>query len=126
MKECPETVAAIQEYCDKEKQLIHQVRGHGHVVIYGAGMVGELVIRYLSMHGQKDRVLGFAVSKTGDKKERDIVCGVPVYGIDEWETQREHILVIVATLPALHESMGRRAAELGFRFRKGQVKIWHV
>lgn len=105
----------MQEQCYRAKQLIHKIKEHGHVIVYGAGMVGELVVRYLSMHGLRDHVLGFAVSRKGDKKERDSVYGIPVYGIEEWERQREDVLVIVATLPDLHEAMGKRAAQLRFR-----------
>lgn len=104
----------MQEYCDREKQLMNQVREYGHVIIYGAGMVGELVLRCLSIYGLKKHVLGAAVSRR-DKSERGSLYGVPIYGIDEFEAQKDDILVIVATLPDLHEAMGRRAAELKFR-----------
>lgn len=107
----------MQKYCQEEKQLMYKIKEYSCVIIYGAGMVGELVVRYLIMQGQRERVFGFAVSQRGDKKERDFVCGVPVYGIEEWKAQRKQILVIVATLPDLHEEMGRRAEELLF----GQV-----
>lgn len=104
----------MQEYCDREKQLMNQVREYGHVIIYGAGMVGELVLRCLSIYGLKKHVLGAAVSRR-DKSERGSLYGVPIYGIEEFEAQKDDILVIVATLPDLHEAMGRRAAELKFR-----------
>lgn len=103
----------MQEYCDREKQLMNQVRKHGYVIIYGAGMVGELVLRCLSICGLKEHVLGVAVSWR-DKSERSSLHGVSIYGIDEFEAQKEDILVIVATLPDLHEAMGRRVAELKF------------
>lgn len=105
----------MQEYCQKEKQLMYMIKEYDHAIIYGAGMVGELVVRYLSMQGQKEKVLGFVVSRIEGKKERDFVSGIPVYGINEWKEQREQVLVIVATLSDLHEEMGKRATELGFR-----------
>ncbi len=104
----------MQEFCSKENQLMYRVRRQSHVLIYGAGMVGELVLRYLSMQGLKERVLGFAISKVERNAERASLLECPIYGIQEWKARKEETLVIVATLPNLHEEMGRKLTELEF------------
>ncbi len=98
-----------------EEQLLRQIKKHGHFIIYGAGMVGELTCNRLIAHGLNERITGFAVSsRQKDSAIDEKLCGFPVYDIHDLEIQKKGAAVIVATLPNLHEEIGKTLQELQF------------
>lgn len=98
-----------------EYHLVRRIKKGGSVIIYGAGMVGELACGRLLAHGLKERILGFAVTKKAGSGSQDFFCGLPVYGIEELEVWREDALVLVATLPNLHGEIKRNLSRLRYR-----------
>jgi len=99
-----------------EKQLIHMIHKYHNVIIYGAGMVGELTGCRLLARGLKEKLFGFAVSKKGNSVSgEEKLCGLPIYEIHELEKYREEALVIVATLPNIHEEIEKTLAALQFK-----------
>ena len=98
-----------------EKRLVRRIRKGGPVIIYGAGMVGELACGRLLAHGLRKKIIGFAVTKkTDDGGSQDFFCGLPVCGIEELERYREDALVIVATLPGLHGEITKNLLRLRY------------
>lgn len=88
-----------------ESQLLFQIKKYDTVIIYGAGMVGELVLTRLKVHGQHDRILGFCVTKMAQKAEICTFCGLPVYEIADLKKYKENAIILVATLTNLHEEI---------------------
>lgn len=89
-----------------EKQLFYQAKKYNTLIIYGAGMVGELLLSRLERYGFRKKVLGFAVSKRSEESNQlDRLFGIPVYEIADLESYKSNSLVIIATLPNLHEEI---------------------
>lgn len=96
-----------------EKKLISQINKYDTLIIYGAGMVGELVLSRLGLYGLGDKILGFAVSEK-NQMINDEFCGLPVYEITELRNHREETAVLIATLPNLHEEIKQTLLKLKF------------
>lgn len=97
-----------------EQQLLSLIHKYQNVIIYGAGMVGELTGDRLLAHGLKEKIVGFAVTKRGKASTEQKLCDLPIYEIAELGRYQKDSLVIVATLPNLHEEIKKTL--LGFRF----------
>lgn len=98
-----------------ERQMMCQIRGNTHLVIYGAGMVGELTVSRLVSLGFGEKIMGFAVSnRQKNPRMGNALCGLPVYDIHELVMHKKDAVVIVATLPNLHEEIGKVLLELRF------------
>lgn len=95
-----------------EKQLVHLIHKCQNVIIYGAGMVGELTGKRLLSQGLTEKLIGFAVSKKG--RNDDKLCGLPIYEIIELEKYTDNSLVIVATLPNIHCEIEKTLLDLQF------------
>lgn len=94
-----------------EKELIYKLKKTEHIIIYGAGMVGELVYKRLKSNGLAGLVLCFAVSKPPDEEE---YLGVPLCWIGALALYGRKAVVIIAALPKLHHEMQALAAEYSF------------
>lgn len=97
-----------------ERQLIKKIAEYDSIIIYGAGMVGELLAKRLLSHGMTEKIVGFAVSKKAANTD-NLLCGLPVYEIDRLNSYRNSALVIVATMPDLHGEIGKKLADLLFQ-----------
>lgn len=96
----------------KEIQFIEEIEKNEHIIIYGAGMVGELVYKRLTAYHVEKQVIGFAVSRLQDVKE---YLGISVYPINSLIEYKESAIIIVATLPILHDEIMRTIGEYKFR-----------
>lgn len=95
--------------------MVQKAEKYEYIILYGAGMVGELTCKRLLAHGLKKKIVGFAVTKKmGDSAAEDGFCGFRVYQIEELEEYRKEAFVIVTTLPNLHEEI--RGTLLGLQF----------
>lgn len=81
-----------------EKQFTLKVKKNKKIIIYGAGMVGNLVYSRLIFNGLEKYIIGFAISC----KNIEINLSLPVYEISELLEYKESASVIIATLPDLH------------------------
>jgi hypothetical protein len=81
------------------------------IIVYGAGMVGELVYKRLLRHNMDNKVIGFAVSR---KTSETFFCKKQVFEIGEFEGCRESSVVIVAVMPNTHSQMQQKLSEYGF------------
>lgn len=96
----------------KEKKLLNKIRKYDKIIIYGAGMVGQLVWRWLKNNKVDNKVYSFAVTYMGDNFSE--FEGVPVKEISELEQFKANSLVIVATLENAHEDIAKTLETLGF------------
>lgn len=97
-----------------ERQLIRQIQKYSCVILYGAGMVGELTCQRLLACGLKEKILGFAVTERRKNSTNDRFCDFAIYEIGELESYKNEALVIVTTLPNLHEDIKKTLLELQF------------
>ena len=95
-----------------ETEFIGKIKLYDHIIVYGAGMVGSLVCKWLKMMSFHNRMTGFAVSKKGREQ---LYCGEPVFGIEELLPYRESALVIIATMPELQKEIADRLSEYRFQ-----------
>ena len=54
---------------NSEKKFIDQIKKSKYVIIYGAGMVGELIYNRILRYGLDKKVIGFAVTQKQENKE---------------------------------------------------------
>ncbi len=97
-----------------EKQLLYQINKYDKLFIYGAGMVGELAFLRLSKYGVCNKIIGFAVSKKNQVESNHKFCGLPVYEVTELEKHRKDAVILIATLPNLHEEIKHTLLEHQF------------
>ena len=95
-----------------EKEFIKTLGKYDHIILYGAGLVGALVGEWLLISGLHSKVIGYAVSKK--REELDSFCGFPVYEIEDLKEERKDSLVLVTTMPNLHEEMAKELLRLEF------------
>lgn len=99
-----------------EKQFILNFRTKKTIIIYGSGMVGNLVYSRLISNGLKKYIIGFAVSC----KDGENYSGLPVYEVSELLKYKEYADVIIATLPNLHTEILNILQQYNFKH------IWKV
>ena len=105
----------MTEQIFSERQMIRQIKSYPTLILYGAGMVGELVLSRLNAHELKNQVVGIGVTKKGKStQEKDRLCGVPIFEISELKEYRKNSLVMVATLPNIQKEIKSVLDQLGF------------
>lgn len=81
------------------------------LIIYGAGMVGNLVRQYLELTGNAQNIRAFAISDA-------IGCadyyGYKMLSIDSLKKYARKSTVLIATFPAAQETIKSKLLELGF------------
>lgn len=98
-----------------EKRFICQLRKSQYMIIYGAGMVGELTYKRLLANGLERKILSFAISKSQKSMVEDNrLCGVPICEIDELQDYKKEAIVIVATLPNVQKEIEKNLINLQF------------
>lgn len=95
-----------------EKKFLKIIEQQSNIIIYGAGMVGELLYKRLLMIGLEEKVCGFAVTKRSQSVEK--FCGQPVFEIAEVANKKRESLVVIATLKGLHQEMEKVLKTLNF------------
>ena len=98
-----------------EKQFIKKLMKYEHIIIYGAGLVGGLMAKRLLLFQQlSNKIVGFAVSKkTGcDSK----INGLYIYDIKDLKQYKESAVVMIATMPVLHDEIRETLENDGFKY----------
>ncbi len=101
----------MQNLIMNEKQFFIDLKVKKTIIIYGAGMVGNLVYSRLLSNGFKKYIIGFAVSC----KNKENYFDVPVYEASELLKYKESADVIVATLSNLHIEILNTLQQYGFK-----------
>lgn len=99
-----------------EKQFILELETSKKIIIYGAGMVGNLVYSRLVSNGLGKYIIGFAVSY----KNKENYFDIPVYEISELSKYKGTADVIIATFPNLHTEILNTLQQYGFK------NIWKI
>ena len=82
-----------------------------HLLIYGAGRIGERVIKYVLDKGYTD----FDVVVTDKNKTKNaVVCGYEVKELKDFVDRKDDVVVAVTTRGYFHEEMLDTIKELGF------------
>lgn len=81
------------------------------IIIYGAGMVGNLVRQYYEIKGWTDNIVAFAVSRCVVENE---FYGYPLACIDDLKQYTTECTVLIATFPNQQESIVAQLRQSGF------------
>ena len=88
----------LDQYTSKELVYSESIQAYlsrqNNIVIYGAGVYGRQVWKYIKNQEWNDRVIGFAVTKHSEQFEK--IDGKRVYEIEELVKDKDMITVIVA------------------------------
>ena len=104
-----------QKQMEKEKYWIRKVAKYDYIILYGAGLVGGLTAKRLLANGLEHKIVGYAVSKRDQESPSgEKVNELYVYEIQELKRYAKEALVIVATMPVLHDVITRTLQEHGF------------
>jgi hypothetical protein len=97
----------------REKELLERVEKHKEVIVFGAGLCGSALVRYLVEKGYADGIFCVAVSdKNGNP---DDLMGIPVCALADIEERGGTALVLIAALEGLHAEMRGVLARHGFQ-----------
>lgn len=104
-----------QKQMEKEKYWLRKVAKYDYIILYGAGLVGGLTAKRLLANGLEHKIVGYAVSKRDkESPSGEKVNELYVYEIQELKRYAKEALVIVATMPVLHDVITRTLRENGF------------
>ncbi len=81
------------------------------LIIYGAGMVGNLVRQYLELTGEAQNIRAFAVSDSVSSADYH---GYKLTSIDRLKKYAKMCTVLIATFPAAQEAIENRLSDYGF------------
>lgn len=106
--------------------LLSQVYAEEHIIVYGAGVIAESVVRLLTSDFYHVKITCCAVSdRRGNAQE---LCGIPVYQIDELTVYQGHCLFLIASMDKNQEDIlatirgnGFQDPVLSFTF---ESKLW--
>jgi len=95
-----------------EKNFWKKICNQNSILIYGAGMVGELVYSRLLAAGMEEKISGFVVTQC--KQKSRMFCRKPVFEVEEVVSRNKEVLVVVATLKGLHKEIEATLLRFGF------------
>lgn len=90
--------------------LLTMIRKYSHVILYGAGLIGSKMQKYIQIKGMRDKMLGFAVS---DKCKPILKEGVYVRCIRDYKADGNTV-VIISARENYHSAMVNAAKKSGF------------
>lgn len=95
---------------ERKRQFVERMKRNGNVYVYGAGLVGRRVIKFLA----EQNVCVKAVLVTSKEQNPDNVEGTKVMGIGEIEVDGNEI-VLIATFSYFHEEIEKEIVSRGIR-----------
>ncbi|SEW09211.1 glycosyltransferase family 4 protein [[Clostridium] fimetarium] len=104
----------FNRFVKNENGLINTVRKYPFVIVYGAGLVGSLTVKRLLANKIEEEKLIIAVGNDQPNHTK-ILCGIKVYTIEEVLQYVSNALVIIATMPGLHEGVFESLDMKGFQ-----------
>lgn len=106
-------IKVIRETQAQEGPFVDYLKTFNEVVIYGAGHVGEMVVAYLKQIPEIN-IKCFAVSPGMTKPNS--VSGIAVKTINELTSERERVLVLIATFDDIQQEIKNILENLNFRY----------
>ena len=84
-----------------------------NIIIYGAGMVGQRILRELELKGKRSNILCFTVSKATEGMNQYL--GIPIRPIEEITDNQDQTAMVVAVTASFRDEMIETARRFGFR-----------
>ena len=94
-------------------RVVDAICSYESIIIYGAGMVGQRILRELELKGKKGSIMCFAVSKASEDEKQYL--GIPIRPIDELKDYWDKAVVVVAVTAPYRNEMVEFAKTLGFQ-----------
>ena len=85
-----------------------EMEKYDRILIYGAGMVGQFVLDYLTKHALKDKVFCFFTTEQQDNS----ICGIPVKTISSNVVSQDDSILLLAAKRAIRKEMATKCEEL--------------
>lgn len=98
----------------KEKSLVYELNKYEVIIVYGAGLVGHLLVKRLLANQLGPKLAAIAVSKR-EGNEADEFLQVPIREIDSLIDYRKNAIILIATLPNLHKEIKDKLIKLNFQ-----------
>ncbi len=93
-------------------KLEKQIQAYNKVIVYGAGNIGKMVLKYIKKYNLNVEV---KVAVTDRKPAQTLCEGYKVYSIYDLLSEKEQALVIVATLEKFQGTISAVLTELAFK-----------
>jgi hypothetical protein len=97
----------------QEKELLDLMESHKEIVVFGAGLCGSVLVRYLTAKKYAERIFCVAVSHANGNP--DNLMGVPVCALADIRDRGASALAVIAAFPKLHEEMYGALENTGFQ-----------
>lgn len=95
-----------------EQELVNQINKHDRTIIFGAGLCGVSLIKYLGEIGEDKSIFCVGVSDTNRNPSN--ILGIPVCPMEDLKEYTKNSLVIIAAFENLHEKMMETLTIFGF------------
>lgn len=120
---------ALDEYVEKNwkarERLFSKLDKYPKILIYGAGIVGKKMLKFLKNYGYKPEAFVVSDSKQNVEEIEDI----KVKQIEEYVHIQKECFIIVATFPYLHKEIQKGLYEKGFQqfwlIDMGKFYLWY-
>lgn len=120
---------ALDEYVEKNweerERLFSKLNEYSKILIYGAGVVGQKMLKFLKHYGYEPEA--FVVSDS--KQNVEEVEGIIVKQIEEYVNIQKECFIIVATFPYSHKEIQKGLYENGFQqfwlIDMGKFYLWY-
>lgn len=107
MAESIEALSELEEICRKQERII----------IYGAGVVGSLLVQYMLKNGHSNKLVCIAVGSMANNLNN--ILGVPVYELNDLEDYKKDTLFIIGTYEDLQVEIKDKLLSSGCSEVKG-------
>ena len=97
-----------------EKHLFGGLDGAKNVIVYGAGVFGKVIMRYILNLNNHYDLLCFAVTDKADNESE--IYGVPVYQIDELISHKDDSVVVIGISEKFEREIKDILDEKGFNY----------
>lgn len=97
-----------------DKQLLKGLGNAKKVIVYGAGVYGKTIMRYILNRNTAYDFLCFAVTDKSNVPER--IYNIPVYQIDELVTHKDEAIVVLGVSAKFEKEMGKNLEKYGFNY----------
>lgn len=93
------------------KQVMQDLLSYKNVIVYGAGQMATVTIKFLENNG----ICDYFIAVTEKKDNESSLRGREIYSIDELVNFRNESIVIIATLQRHYEAIAEKLKSLGFK-----------
>lgn len=96
------------------KDLLKEIKKHKNIIIYGAGDVSSLTLKFLKKEKQENKIISIAVTDIKNNKKKSE--NYKICNITDMIQHKEESLVIIATLELYHKEIKCLLKSLKFKY----------